>query len=135
MESYINKLKQKGFRVTIQRRCILDSLTFFPQSVFEISSFLKTHSTPVDVVTIYRTLSCFVEIGIAGKTKFKDDFSRYELISEANHHHHLVCDKCGAVEDIPLDDKLLIDEINKKTNFKVKSHALEFFGICTKCQQ
>jgi len=134
MECLSEKLRQNGFRVTGQRQKILDSLIPFPQSVAEISSYLSKKDISIDVATIYRTLDCFIGLGIVGKTYFKDKISKYELISVDYHHHHLVCDRCGSVEDIPLNDKFLIDEVCRHTNFKVKSHALEFFGICSKCQ-
>ena len=134
MESISEKLRQNGFRVTGQRQKILDSLMPFPQSVAEIYSSLNKKGISVDMATIYRTLDCFIYLGIVGETHFKDKISKYELISINYHHHHLICDKCGSIEDIPLDDKFLVDEVNKHTNFKVKSHALEFFGICGKCQ-
>jgi len=134
MNSISKKLRENGFRVTNQRQKILDCLTPFPQSVVEISSSLNKKGVFVDIATIYRTLDCFAELGIVGKTHFKDKVSKYELISADYHHHHLICDKCGSVEDIALDEQFLIKEVNKHTNFKVKSHALEFFGICGKCQ-
>lgn len=135
MEEIAKKLQQKGYRLTSQRQQILDALTSYPQSVLEIISFLKSKGVSVDKVTIYRTLDCFVELGVVAKTQFKDKTAKYELLIASNHHHHLVCDQCGSVEDIPLDDSILLKRVRKQTDFQVKSHSLEFFGICANCQQ
>jgi Fur family ferric uptake transcriptional regulator len=134
MEEITKKIQQEGYRLTSQRQQIIDALTSSPQSVLEIISFLKSKGVSVDKVTIYRTLDCFVKLGIAAKTQFKDKTAKYELLTASNHHHHLVCDQCGSVEDIPLDDSILLKRVRKQTDFQIKSHSLEFFGICANCQ-
>lgn len=134
MDNFVKKLRLKGYRLTNQRRKIMDALTPFPQSITEIISQLKERGMTVNKVTVYRTLYCFVKIGIVGKTQFKDKKAKYELMSEGSHHHHLVCDNCGSVEDIPLNDEYLVRKISQQTDFQIKSHSLEFFGICIKCR-
>jgi Fe2+ or Zn2+ uptake regulation protein len=133
MEEIAKTLQQKGYRFTKQRQQIFDSLTSSPQSVEEIIASLRNKDISIDRVTVYRTLDCFVDLGIVGKTQFKDKTAKYELVTVANHHHHLVCDKCGSVEDIPLDDSILLKRVRKQTDFQVNSHSLEFFGICANC--
>lgn len=134
MKNINNKLKENGYRATAQRKHIFDVLVPFPHSISEIHFSLKKKGIDIDIVTIYRTMDCFIKLGIVGKTQFKDKISKYEIISSDYHHHHLVCDKCGSIEDIPLNDSFFINKIREKTNFKIKSHSLEFFGICAKCQ-
>lgn len=134
MKNIVKKLQQKGYRFTNQRHQIFDVLTAYPQSVEEIVVSLKNKNVNVDRVTVYRTLDCFVNLGIVGKTQFKDKIAKYEFVTASNHHHHLVCNNCGSVEDIPLDDSILLKRVRKQTDFQVKSHALEFFGICANCQ-
>lgn len=126
-------LRQKGYRLTAPRQRILDVLTTHPQSVDEILSALKSKGEQTDKVTVYRTLDCFVDLGIVGKTQFHDKKAQYELLSEA-HHHHLVCDKCGSVEDVALNEAVLLRKVSEQTNFQVKSHSLEFFGLCANCK-
>ncbi|OGG34879.1 hypothetical protein A2363_00040 [Candidatus Gottesmanbacteria bacterium RIFOXYB1_FULL_47_11] len=134
MEEIAKTLQQKGYRFTKQRQQIFDALTSSPQSVEEIIASLRNKDISIDRVTVYRTLDCFVNLNLVGKTQFKDKTAKYELLTMANHHHHLVCDKCGSVEDIPLDDSILLKRVHKQTDFQVNSHSLEFFGICANCQ-
>src|SRR3989344_9487051 len=77
----------------------------------------------------------FVNLGIASKTQFKDNVSKYELLREREHHHHVVCDGCGSIEDVPFDEDSMLRYIQKQTKFEIKSHLLEFFGLCTRCQR
>lgn len=112
----------------------MDVLTPYPQSISEILSLLKKRGAAVDKVTVYRVLDCFLKMGIISKIQFKDKSAKFELISKDSHHHHLVCDRCGSVKDIPLDDDHLLQKISQETDFRIESHSLEFFGICRKCQ-
>ena len=126
-------LRQKGYRLTHKRQQILDTLTEIPQSVEEVITSLKSLSVNIDRVTVYRTLDCFVDLGIVSKTQFKNKTAKYELLTKT-HHHHLVCDNCGSVEDIALNEAFLLRKVSEQTNFKVKSHSLEFFGLCANCK-
>jgi len=135
VDTILEKLQDRGFRLTNQRQLIASVLSFSPQSADEVFMKLNKNKANIDKVTIYRTLDCFCELGLVAKTRFKDSEAKYELVDKTNHHHHLVCDNCGKVEDINLDERSLVEKVGKKTDFLIKSHSLEFFGICAKCQK
>lgn len=134
MNSLQKTLHKKGYRLTNQRQKILSALTSTPQSVEEVMASLRKTTTKIDRVTVYRSLDRFVDLGVVGKTQFKDKTAKYELLTDKKHHHHLVCDKCGFIEDIAIDESILLRSVSKKTSFLVKSHCLEFFGLCTDCK-
>jgi Fur family ferric uptake transcriptional regulator len=133
MVKVLDQLRKKGYRLTLPRRQILEALTSHPQSVADIVNSLEKRQADVDVATIYRTLEVMFELGVVGKTKFKDQTTMFELLS-GGHHHHLICNNCGSIEDIPLNEVLLMNQVDKQTKFKVQSHSLEFFGLCANCQ-
>lgn len=65
---------------------------------------------------------------------------RFELAEQfTGHHHHLVCQECGGVED--LDGCLLEDEVLdairqrvwRSRNFRLTGHDLKLFGLCRRC--
>lgn len=114
-----------------------------------INDFLSTSDTPVDVdqiirylrsqklntnkVTVYRNIDSMLENGTINRLEFGEGKFRYEIVK--NHHHHLICTNCGKIEDIEIDlTKEFEKEILKKKKFLVKSHSLEFFGLCKSCQ-
>ena len=86
----------------------------------------------VNKTTVYRQLEKLLTDGMIIEVELGDGKKRYELKSLA-HHHHLVCKKCGSLEDIRLDERIILEEVSKKSNFKVEDHSLEFFGICVNC--
>lgn len=88
----------------------------------------------IDRVTVFRILNAFLEKGLIRKLEFGEGKARYEL--NASEHHHLVCQNCGTIEDISdCNIAQLEKDIKKKKGFLVKTHSLEFFGLCKDCQQ
>ncbi len=126
-------LRRKGYRITRQRRRILDALDTHPQSIEELHAILKLRGEAVDRATLYRTLSCLTDLGVVTKTQFRDNTAKFELHPEGDHHHHLVCDRCGMVEDVILNESAILKSIVNNTGFRILSHSLEFFGLCGKC--
>lgn len=87
----------------------------------------------IDRVTVYRILNAFTQKGLLRKIEFGEGKARYEL--NKGKHHHLICQNCGSIEDISnCNIESLEKEIIGKKKFLVKSHSLEFFGLCIKCQ-
>jgi Fe2+ or Zn2+ uptake regulation protein len=133
MDPIIHLIKQKGQRLTLQKKIVLGALQKKPLTVLEIFNGVNKKKASIDKTTIYRILTSFVELGIVKGINLGDRELRYEL-SNCNHHHHLVCESCGNIEDIELCEDSLVKEVQKQSSFKVQSHSLEFFGICKHCQ-
>lgn len=133
MSDLIDKISKKGSRLTKQRQAILESLTHAPQSADQIMAKLAKQGIILDKSTVYRNLHKLVALKLLAVTQFKNKISVYELVDHNHHHHHIVCENCGKIEDISLEEKALIKAANQKTTFKITSHHLEFFGLCSKC--
>ena len=55
----------------------------------------------------YRNLGALADVGVARRVDAGDDRFRFELHeSLTGHHHHLVCDSCGRVEDFQVPDEV-----------------------------
>ncbi|MBK8981396.1 MAG: transcriptional repressor [Ignavibacteria bacterium] len=129
--SILNSYSLKITKPRIEIMKILKS-NHKPLTISEISGRLTGKKT--DLVTVYRTLNLFEELGIVSQIDFKDEFKRYELIYDRHHHHHIVCRKCKKVENV---ETCLLDGIEKiliKTGYTEITHSLEFFGICRNCK-
>jgi Fur family ferric uptake transcriptional regulator len=134
MTTILAKLKEKGYRITVARQAVLRVLSSRPLGVKEIDEVLGKKNVEINVVTIYRVLELLASLGLVNKTQFEGKEAKYEFAYPDNHHHHLVCEKCGSSEDICLDEKKLIQQVERQSDFKLVRHNLEFFGICKKCQ-
>ncbi len=127
-------LKQKGYRITAERQHVIKVLCARPLSVQEIYIQLKKKNIKIDLTSVYRSLCIFVELGIVRALELGEGKKRYELVDERNHHHHLICSKCKDIEDIFIEEKSLMREVEVKSKFKIDNHHLEFFGLCFHCQ-
>lgn len=126
-------MKQHGQRFTSQKKEVLCALQQKPQTVLEIFTSVRSKKKSIDKVTIYRILVHFRELGIVNEIHLGDREIRYELKHD-KHHHHLVCENCGSIDDVLLREDILLSEVQKQSSFKVKKHTLEFFGLCKNCQ-
>jgi len=107
-----------------------------PLSVETLAHILRGKA---DKVTIYRTLESFVQAGLVIKVSLHRDREYYELAPiGGEHHHHLVCNDCGSVEDVHVPEPKDFEKniLKQSRQFKsITSHSLEFFGICRFCEQ
>ncbi|WP_040211578.1 Fur family transcriptional regulator [Clostridium polynesiense] len=133
-------LKQRGYKLTPQRRAILDGIVKNEGkhlTVEEIYDDVKLECPEIGLATVYRTVLLLEEMGIIYRLDLEDGCARFELVHEnENHrHHHLVCSNCGKVIEVEgdlLDN--LENNIENKYKFKIMDHSVKFFGICNECQ-
>ncbi|HSX09568.1 MAG TPA: transcriptional repressor [Candidatus Saccharimonadales bacterium] len=105
-----------------------------PIDVQSMIEYLDRQDIETDPATVFRIVNMFTEKGLIKPIQLNEGKFRYELASKAD-HHHLVCTHCGEIQDMSdCNIEVLEHQIEKKKNFKVTSHALEFFGICADCQ-
>jgi Fur family ferric uptake transcriptional regulator len=128
-------LHEHNYRVTPGRIALLRFLSKStkPLTVGDIQKEL-THK--MDKVTLYRALEDFAISRIVGKINLQDAATYYEFLHEGHHHHHIVCEKCGKIEDIEHCNQTSLQmEVLKHSRVftAISSHSLEFFGICKNC--
>ena len=132
-ENLKEELKKKGYKLTPQRRAIVDTIIANEGkhlTAEEIYDEVKIVCPEIGLATVYRTILLLEEMGIVYKLDLNDGCSRYELahINETHRHHHLVCNNCGKV--IEVQDDLLEDlevQIEKVYKFKILDHSVKFF--------
>jgi Fur family ferric uptake transcriptional regulator len=134
-DNFLENLKLTGVKITTPRKEILKVLSSNPFSAQEVRDLLREKGISIDLVTVYRTLELFTNLELVRRATFEDKIARYELHPGEDHHHHLVCIKCGVVEDVVINENKFVKEIEKQSEFKVERHALEFFGFCKRCQE
>lgn len=129
-------LHQSELKVTPARLAVLEYLKQVgsPLGADSIYDHLRLEHDEADRATIYRILDTFVQKGLIKRINFGEGKYRYELAGDD--HHHLVCESCGKIEDIPdCDIQQWEEKIRARRNFLIKRHSLEFFGVCQSCQR
>jgi Fur family ferric uptake transcriptional regulator len=124
--------RQTPIRIAI---CSFFNENHGPADYVQILDYLKKQGLDANKTTIYRQLDFLLSEGLIRELDFGEGKKRYEL--KSGHHHHLLCTKCKHIECVDIEDNFQKEEeeILKRNNFKIKSHMLEFFGICGKCQE
>jgi Fur family transcriptional regulator, ferric uptake regulator len=133
-------IANQGFRLTGPRRAVVDVLVDHaaPMSVADIHTRLQ--GRPANLVSIYRAVNLLCKLGLLRVADTSKGTQRFELAEQfTGHHHHLVCQQCGSVED--LDGCLLEDEVlaairqrvRRTRSFRLTGHDLKLFGLCRRC--
>jgi len=103
-------------------------------TIFTILS--KKKDPKIGLATVYRTMRAICDSGLAGEVDFGDGVRRFEHKFHRQHHHHLVCIKCGRVIEVTSGQ---IENLQKKLaeqhNFTPTKDTMKIFGICSKCQR
>lgn len=133
------KFKKEGYKLTTQRRAILDVIIANQEkhlSPEEIYNMVKANYPEIGIVTVYRTLQLLEKLNIIYKLNFDDGYNRYELNISSDNHHHLICMQCGKITEVTLDLlERLEKEIEEENGFKIVDHNVKFFGYCMDCQK
>jgi Fur family ferric uptake transcriptional regulator len=104
-------------------------------SAMEIEDELRKGNRPVARASIYRILDELERLGLVQRVQVGHDMTRYEPIRTGEgHHHHLVCEDCGAVTpfaDAGLEDA--IRKLSRRLPMRVAEHEIVLRGSCETC--
>lgn len=127
-------LRKGGYKATGPRLAVLRLFkkSKVPMSAQEIIEALRRD---IDQATVYRTLKSLKEKGIIIQVDLRHNHAHYEL-ADADDHHHIVCVRCGKIEDVRHHDarELQASVLRGSKHFaEIREHALEFYGVCKSC--
>jgi Fur family ferric uptake transcriptional regulator len=104
-------------------------------SAQELADRLREQGRTVGTASVYRALNALVEVRALRGTDVGEGVVRYELVlPHGDHHHHLVCDRCGrteAFEDPELE--AAIERVAHASPFRVEDHDIVLRGRCPRC--
>jgi Fur family peroxide stress response transcriptional regulator len=104
-------------------------------SVEQIHESVKVDFPMTSLATIYKTVTLLKEMGEVLELGFSDDSNRYDG-NRPYPHPHLICIECRNIVDPEIATLSgLPQEVARKTGYRIKSHRLDFFGICPQCQE
>jgi len=123
---------QMGFsRVTGPRKTVVEAVVVW-EGHFSAEELCR--SIPqVGRATVYRTLASLQQDGVICRLMINGRAPRY-LLGGTQHHHHMVCNQCGSVQDITgcgVDD--FVDTVAQQHGYKPDGHRLEIYGRCSSC--
>ncbi len=128
-------LEEHNLKHTKQRDAILDIFLTAAGHVTseDIYKAVREDHPNIGYTTVYRTMKLLCEAGLANERNFDDGITRYEI--EHEHHDHLVCTKCGKIQEF---ECAMIErtqnEIAERYGFRVLRHRHELYGHCETCR-
>ncbi len=133
--SCVATLREKGLKLTPQRRLIVDIIHDAEAHLTaeEIITYVQSRMPGVHKSTIYRTLELLEEAGCVFKSEMGDQLIYHH--AEEGHHHHLVCRRCGKTVD--LDENLFVPVeklLGEKYGFHVDLKHVVMTGLCENCK-
>jgi Fur family ferric uptake transcriptional regulator len=127
-------LEAGGLRATRPRLLILSALLTETAALTaqELHTKLRAQGRSPGLSTVYRTLGALAEAGVLDGFQ-KGTERAFRLCSE-KHHHHIVCESCGAVEEVDADEvERWVSRIARRRRFRVTGHEADIRGLCARC--
>lgn len=129
------ELLEKGGKRSAVRRAVVEKLADQDCAVSaeSLAALLRADGRDVGRATVYRALERLRDLNLVQRLELGPRGTRYEP-ARADHHHHLVCDRCGDV--IPFEDAALeraIDRVASEVSFEVAGHDVTLHGACGRC--
>lgn len=130
-----SELNEQGYRLTPQRMMVLSAIEHSDNhiSAEEIHAQVVARYPHVNISTVYRTLELLKRLALVTETDLGGGRVRYHPAGKG-HHHHLVCQECGAIID--LDESVLSSlksMLFREHRFSADLRHLAIFGRCADC--
>jgi Fur family ferric uptake transcriptional regulator len=133
--SIIKALDRAGYRLTEPRRS-LAALIASHNGHFtagELVSEARARRLGVGRATVFRTLEVLEALGAVERLDLPSGDHAY-VVCQRSHHHHVICSQCGRTNEIDDGDlRAVVNEIARRTGYRVDDHRLELFGLCPAC--
>lgn len=130
------RLRQHGYRLTAPRTAVVEGVLRHhrPFTAEQLVAELSAGEDSIGRATVYRTLEVLASMDVL--TRIVTPAGHPSYISGApGHRHHLLCEVCGTTVTFtacPMTE--LISTLAHDTDFVIKNHTLEVFGVCPSCQ-
>ncbi|CAL9514267.1 Fur family transcriptional regulator [Streptomyces albus] len=137
MDEAAELLKARGLRNTTQRRAVLSALRGHAHSTAaELERRLEAAQPPAGLSRqgLYNVLEDLSRAELIRCIEPAGSPARYEL-RVGDNHHHLVCRKCGRIEDVDctVGRAPCLDPSDSK-GFTIDEAEITWWGLCDRCR-
>jgi Fur family ferric uptake transcriptional regulator len=105
------------------------------RSAQDIHAELRAAGETVGLTTVYRHLALLTDDGQLDSLQTADGEVVYRRCRSSEHHHHVVCRKCGRGAEVELPDlEQWVESTARDLDYTSTTHTLEIFGLCATCR-
>ena len=134
MQAFPQRCRAAGLKLTHQRTAIFRVLASTERhpSPEEVYAAVRPDMPSLSLATVYKVLDLFHRHGFLRKVSTEQQAARYD--ANLGPHHHLVCDRCGRIEDVqvPAAEALATPDTG---DFAVSHYDILFHGRCGACRR
>ena len=123
-------------RMTRQRRAVQEALasTSTFSSAQDLHTSLRSAGTNISLATVYNQLRQMAERQEVDLIRTEAGEALWRRCGAGEHHHHLVCRSCGAVEELEAPAvEQWASEVARGSGYTELNHSVEITGICPRC--
>ena len=128
-------LEENRMRKTSERFTILEKI-FSSSAHVDVDTLHKqllADDYPVSRATVYNTLDVLIEAGLVRRITLGDGVARYERVTAASNHHHLICTRCGKVKEVKAVESVTDVLTKRPRSFEPAYYTLYIYGLCARC--
>jgi Fur family ferric uptake transcriptional regulator len=123
-------------RSTRQKRAlaaVLEASEGF-RSAQELHAELRARGENVALTTVYNQVRALADAGELDALRGDDGETRYRRCASDEHHHHLVCRRCGSAIEVegPEVERWAADT-GSRHGYSDVTHTVEILGTCPDC--
>lgn len=135
VEELCEALRQRGLKVTPQRRLIFEALRdrHDHPSAEDIYRVVTEVMPDMSLATVYHTLNDLVGMGELVSLDVGEGKSRYDTLTRR--HCHLVCLGCRKVVDILQNPPCVELSAEEARGYEIERCDVVFYGRCPECQR
>ncbi len=131
----VDILKEYNLKATPQRVTILSAIHKRGHAnIDEIYKDAKEKHSTISLATVYKNVTSLVAIDLLKEVALNNFKSKYEINKKP--HSHIICKKCGSVEDIELSEsiKKSASKVVQGRDFLAEDIELNIYGVCQSCK-
>lgn len=135
VETAAERLRAAGLRITQPRLAILAALNKRVQPVTIEQLHAEVGAEQCDLVTVYRCMAAFEEIGLVRRAFFHNGTALYVLHLDETARYHVVCKATDRVEELDAETTEELRRAIETAQAKLRArgytgvgHIVEFFG-------
>lgn len=125
---FIKILNEQGLKATPQRLCMLKILKRHEHpTIDELYAEIKKDYPSIALATVYKNLNTLQEQGLVVMISVANEKTCYDIYEKE--HIHIICTKCGSIEDKYFED-IELDKYQKKLE-KQLGHFIQRLCVCS----
>jgi Fur family ferric uptake transcriptional regulator len=100
---------------------------------FTVEDILTDLGQSADSTFVSNTLESFVHYGLTWAIRAEDKPVRYEHAHVQRHHDHVICVRCGHIQEVEVPMRQWLSQVEQSSGYRVLLGNIVLRGVCETC--